>query len=66
MTTTEHLTDMCGHGLPAWTIDGHHYHERKSQNLALDGTTIKSGGLMVDACELPPGVVDVTPKARRR
>lgn len=64
MTTTQKLDEKCGHGLAAWKIDGHHYHERADQTTAVDGTRMPSGGLHVDACDLPPGTSVV--KARKR
>lgn len=65
MTYTLRLADPCGHGLPAWEIDGHTYHERNDQDVSLDGTKMPSRGLMVDACKLPPGVEDIVRKGRR-
>jgi hypothetical protein len=56
MTTTQRLDEKCGHGLVAWKVDGYHYHERTDQRIAVDGTKEPSRGLMVDACDSPPGV----------
>ena len=64
MTTTQRLNEKCGHGLAAWKIDGHLYHERVDQDVALDGTRLKSGGLQIDACDRPSGELRM-PKAKR-
>lgn len=63
MTTTQPLEQKCGHGLTAWKIDGYHYHERKDQDAAIDGTRMRSGGLQVDVCDRP---AELTTKRVRR
>lgn len=57
MPDTRRLDEPCGHGLRAWLVDGVCHHERKDQNVALDGTKVESRGLMVDECDRPAKAV---------
>jgi hypothetical protein len=63
MTTSQRLEEKCGHGLAAWKVDGHLYHERPDQTVHIEGAKIESRALQVDACDLPAGELR---EARRR